>query len=135
MNNKRDSAAVVREFFAAFGQGRLDQLLALFDAHAVIEAVRGGSRTTGKPYGRYQGRDGAQEFLNGLGATFETKEFAVDGVVSDGEIAFASGRFAHVVKATGKVFRSEWALRCVVRGGLIQEYRFYEDSLAFVEAS
>lgn len=135
MNNNKSSAAVVQEFFTAFGQGQGDKLVALFDASAVIDAVRTGERNKGQLYGRYRGKDGLGEFLTGLGSTFDTKEFVVDSVVSEGEVAFASGRFRHVVKATGKVFVSEWALRCVVRGGLITEYRFFEDSAAFVQAA
>lgn len=129
------SAEVVRRFFAAFASGDGEALVATFHPEAEIVAVRDGAREAGGPYGRYRGHAGVREMVAALGATFETEAFTVDGVLGEGEVAFASGRFAHRVKATGRLFQSAWALRCVVKDGRIREYRFYEDSAAFAEAS
>ncbi len=71
----------------------------------------------------------------GLGQTFDTQAFHVDRVIGAGDVAFASGSFVHLVRATGKAFRSDWALRCLIEDGKIREYRFFEDSAAYVEAS
>lgn len=95
---------MVRAFFQAFGQGKRDEVVALFDANASIYSVRSGEPEEGRPYGTYRGQGGAQAFLEALGTLFDTKDF---------------------------VFRSEWALRCVIHQGKITEYRFYEDSEAF----
>lgn len=134
MTTTNNSADVVREFFAAFGSGDLDKLVDTFAVDAEIVAVRRSS-PNGAPYGRYAGRDGVRAFVAALGKTFDTKAFTVDHVASDGELAFANGSFIHEVRATGKPFRSDWALLCVVRDGRIREYRFFEDSAAFVAAS
>lgn len=135
MNQKATSADVVKEFFSAFGQGQLDKLAALFERDAVVQAVRSSPRVKGQLYGSYRGPEGVKEFVAGLGSTFNTKEFVVDGVVGEGETAFASGRFVHEVKTTGKLFHSDWALRCLVREGKIVEYRFFEDSQSFAQAA
>lgn len=131
----QSSAEVVRQFFAAFGKGDLEAVVAAFHPDAQIVAVRKGARGNGELYGTYRGRDGARAFISNLGKTFDTQAFTVDAVVGEGTIAFASGSFTHKVKATGRSFGSDWALRCVVEGGTIAQYHFFEDSAAFVAAS
>lgn len=133
--NAQHSADVVRSFFAAFGSGDIDGLVALFDPAAEIVAVRPGPRRDGDIHGSYSGRDGARAFVANLGAAFDTKAFAVDDVIADGDTAFASGSFTHVLRTTGKPFSSAWALRCTVRDGRIVRYHFYEDSEAYVRAA
>lgn len=134
-NNVAASTVPVRAFFAAFSTGNLDGILATFDPRAEITAVRQGRRADGQLHGTYHGEAGVRAFVTNLGATFETQAFSVEDVVGAGEVAFANGRFTHKVKATGKLFTSDWALRCQVRDGRIQAFQFYEDSAAFVEAA
>ena len=135
MPTTNSSSEVVRSFFAAFGSGDLDGIVAVFHPDAHITAVRPGARGEGQLYGSYSGAAGVREFVGTLGRLFETQAFSVDHVVGLGEVAFASGRFTHRVRATDRVFRSDWALKCVIRDGAIFEYHFYEDSAAYVEAS
>lgn len=129
------SADVVRSFFAAFGKGDVDGVVDTFHPEAEIVAVRRSGRKDGELYGRYAGKEGAKAFVATLGKTFDTKAFSVDRIGGDGELAFANGSFTHHVRATGRPFHSDWALVCVVREGKIREYRFFEDSAAFAEAS
>lgn len=133
--DKAPAKATVQAFFAAFGKGDLEALVQTFDPNAEITAVRTGERAAGQLYGSYKGHAGVREFVSGLGAAFSTKAFTVDQVIGEGEIVFASGKFTHEVKATGKLFSSDWALKCVVRGGKIVSYHFYEDSAALLQAS
>ena len=125
----------MRDFFAAFGRGDLEGLVRLFHPDAELVAVRDAPRGEGELHGSYRGEAGVRTFVAGLALSFETQAFEVDGVLGDGDVAFASGRFVHRVRSTGRLFRSEWALRCVARDGLIRSYRFYEDSAAFQRAS
>ncbi|MFT3913430.1 MAG: nuclear transport factor 2 family protein [Anaeromyxobacteraceae bacterium] len=127
------SADAVRRFFSAFGRGDVDGLVAAFHPEALVAAVREGPRDGGI-HGAYRGHAGVREFVGALGAALETEAFEVDGVVGEGDVAFASGRFRHRVRSTGRPFESAWALRCRVRDGLIQEFRFYEDSAAYEAA-
>lgn len=130
-----ESAAVVQGFFAAFGKGDFEGLVASFHPDAEIVAVRPGHPNAGEHYGTYRGQDGARTFVANLGKLFDTKAFSVDHIVGQGDVAFASGSFTHHLKSTGKPFSSHWALRCIVKDGTILRYHFYEDSSAFVEAS
>lgn len=72
-------------------------------------------------------------FLSNLGNTFDTKAFAVENIIGEGNLASANGTFTHVIKATGKSFSSDWALMCILQDGKILEYHFYEDSAKFSE--
>jgi uncharacterized protein len=130
-----NGSKIVKDFFAAFGRGDLDGVVATFHPRAEIIAVRAGSRGDGQLHGSYEGTDGARTFVTTLGALFQTQAFEVHDVVGDGNVVFASGEFVQIVKATGKPFRSSWALRCDIADGKIRHYRFFEDSASYVEAS
>jgi uncharacterized protein len=130
-----NGSKIVKDFFTAFGRGDLDGVVASFHPRAEIIAVRAGSRGDGQLYGSYEGTDGARTFVTTLGALFQTQAFEVNDVVAEGNLVFASGNFVHIVKSTGKPFRSSWALRCDIAGGKIRHFRFFEDSASYVEAS
>ena len=98
-------------------------------------SIREGERNGVQLYGTYKGKNGVKEFISNLGNAFDTKSFSVEAIISEGNIAFASGKFTHIVKSTGKGFSSDWALMCVTKDDQILEYRFYEDSAKFVEAN
>ena len=132
MNNP-SSADVVKGFFAAFGKGDLEGVVSSFDQQANIVAVRKGERR-GDHYGTYAGAEGARAFVTALGKTFDTQAFSVEHVIGEGNVAYASGSFTHKLKATGKLFVSDWALKCITEGGKILDYHFYEDSEAFRDA-
>ncbi|MFZ5895450.1 MAG: nuclear transport factor 2 family protein [Myxococcota bacterium] len=128
------SAEVVKGFFSAFGKGDVNGVVDSFHPEAMIYAVRKSERK-GNHWGSYTGKEGAKSFISALGNLFETKAFTVNHVVGEGNVAFADGTFTHKVKSTGKLFSSEWALKCLVKDNKIVEYTFYEDSAAFNDAS
>lgn len=135
MNTTQSSTETVQQFFAAFGKGDVEGIVEAFDPRANIVAVRAGRRENTEPYGSYSGKEGAREFVANLGRTFDTQAFSVDALVAHGDTAFARGSFTHKVRATGQLYSSDWALTCVVRGGKIVEYRFFEDSESFARAN
>jgi ketosteroid isomerase-like protein len=135
MTTTNVSTVPVKAFFTAFGNGDFQGILNTFDNNCSITAVRAGARDSKQIYGTYQGKEGVKAFLSNLSAAFDTKAFAVEDIVGEGNIAFASGTFTHLIKSTGKLFFSKWALKCVIRDGKILEYQFYEDSAMFLEAS
>ena len=132
--NNHSSSQVIRQFFAAFGAGDVDGVVALFHPEATITAVRAGTPSAGQHHGAYLGLVGVRAFLAKLASTFDTKAFSVDHVLGEGPMACASGQFVHQLRSTGKRFESAWALVCQVEGGLIRSYRFFEDSAAFEAA-
>lgn len=129
------STTPVKQFFSAFGKGDVDGVVSTFTPDATITAVRAGARPHGELHGTYVGTAGVHEFLAAMGTTLDTKDFTVDVIAGDGDVAFAKGAFTHIVKRTGRSFQSDWALMCRVRDGRIAEFRFFEDSAAFVAAS
>lgn len=126
---------VVQDFFNAFSNGDFSGVMNSFHDSCTVVAVRDSQRTGTQIYGTYKGKEGAKTFLTNLGNAFDTKAFSVDHIIGDDQISFANGSFTHVVKSTGKPFRSDWALMCVIKDGKILEYRFFEDSEKYSEAS
>jgi hypothetical protein len=60
----------------------------------------------------------------------------MEHITSAGDnLVTASGTFSHEVNATGKLFNSKWVQLCIIGDKKIKEYRFYEDSAAFITAS
>ncbi len=135
METVKQSKEVVQGFFNAFGSGDFDGIINSFHDSCTITAVREADRNKSQIYGTYKGKDGAKTFISNLGNAFNTKAFSVDNVVSEGSIAFANGKFTHIVKSSGKTFSSDWALMCVIKNDKIYEYHFYEDSDKFSEAN
>lgn len=87
-------------------------------------------------HGIYRTKDEAKQFLNNITSLFNTKDFTVEHILSAGDnLVITNGTFSHEVKATGKLFNSTGVQRCIIEDEKIKEYRFYEDSAAFVTAS
>lgn len=135
METVKQSKEVVQGFFNAFGNGDFNGIINSFHDSCTITAVREADRYGSQIYGTYEGEDGAKAFISNLGNAFDTKAFSVGNVIGEGNIAFANGKFTHVVKSSGKTFSSDWALMCVIKDDKIFEYHFYEDSDKFSEAS
>lgn len=134
METVKQSKEVVQEFFTAFGGGDLSGINNLFNDSCIITSIRADDTRDDQIYGTYRGKDGAKMFITKLVNTFNTKSFSVDNIISEGNIAFANGKFTHIIKSTGKYFSSDWALMCLIKDDKILEYHFYEDSQKFIEA-
>lgn len=135
METVKQSKEVVQEFFNAFSKRDFNGIINTFHDSSTITAVRDASANGSQIYGTYHGKEGLKSFLANLGTAFDTKAFSVNNVIGEGKIAFANGKFTHIVKATGKPYSSDWALMCVIKDDKIFEYHFYEDSEKFSEAS
>jgi len=131
----KQSKEVVQSFFTAFGNGDFNGVMNTFHDSCTVIGIRDSERNASQIYGTYKGKEGAKTFLSNLGNAFDTKAFSVEHVVGEGDIAFANGKFTHVVKTTGKTFSSAWALMCVIKDDKILQYNFYEDSEKFAEAN
>ena len=129
---KNEKKKVVESYFKAFGNGDMESVLNHFHPDCFIVSVKDDLRDEGQLHGSYRGKNEASVFLSNIARLFETKSFDVDLVSeTEGDVVYANGSFAHEVKATGKMFYSDWVQRCVIQDGLIKEYRFYEDSAAY----
>src|SRR6478735_3716532 len=105
---KKQSKEVVQDFFTAFGNGDFNGVINSFHDSCTVVGIRDAERVGSQIYGTYKGKDGAKTFLTNLGNAFDTKAFTIDLIIGEGDVAFANGKFTHVVKSTGKTFSSDW---------------------------
>ena len=133
---KLSNKSVVERYFDAFGEGNMDKVLKIFHPDCLIVSVKEGDRIAGQLHGSYRTRSQAEDFLANIANLFETRSFEVESIMNgDDNVVYANGTFTHMVKATGKLFYSTWVQRCVIKDGMIKEYRFYEDSAAYEKAA
>ena len=133
---KLSNKSVVEGYFDAFSKGDMDKVLEIFHPDCLIVSVKEGDRAAGQLHGSYQTRSQAKDFLANIANLFDTKSFQVESIMDgDDDVVYANGTFTHEVKATGKLFYSTWVQRCIIRDGMIKEYRFYEDSAAYEKAA
>lgn len=132
---KKQHVDVVKDYFNAFQNGDMEQVLNSFHPDCYIVSVKEEERPKEQLHGIYRTKDEAKQFLNNITSLFNTKDFTLKHISSAGDnLVMANGTFSHEVKATGKLFNSAWVQLCIIEDEKIKEYRFYEDSAAFVEA-
>ncbi|HEU5389304.1 MAG TPA: nuclear transport factor 2 family protein [Streptosporangiaceae bacterium] len=111
----------VERMFEAFGKGNLDALLETVHPESRWTYVGANPRLA---KGVFVGRDGVRKFFEGilrnLTIDFQPAEFVTE---SDTVVVFGSE--SGTVNATGQPFRNEWAMKYVVRDGLITEMAEY----------
>lgn len=122
----------IRNFLSSLAD--LDQAKKLVTPDVRFIAVREQSYDALSVYGAFEGYDGLVEFVSGLRAHFDTQQFHIDASLESEELGYASGRFEHRIRTTGRPFVSHWAVMCEFRDGKIALYRFYEDNAALEEA-
>lgn len=133
---KWNNKSVVENYFTAFSKRDMQAVLAIFHPECLIMSVREGERKNGQLHGSYQSRSQAIVFLANIARLFDTKSFVVESIMEgDANVVYANGTFTHQVKATGALFYSAWVQRCIIEDGMIKEYRFYEDSAAYEQAT
>ena len=133
---KLSNKSVVEGYFNAFGKGDMGSVLEIFHPECFIVSVKEGDRAEGQLHGSYHTKKQAKDFLANITNLFDTKDFQVEAIM-EGEqsVVYANGTFTHKVKASGKLFYSTWVQRCIIQDGMIKEYRFYEDSAAYENAT
>ena len=122
----------IRNFLSSLTD--LDQAKKLMTPDVRIIAVREKSYDALPLYGTFMGHDGLVEFVSRLRTQFDTQQFNIDASLESEELGYASGRFEHRIRTTGRHFVSHWAVMCEFRDGQIALYRFYEDNAALEEA-
>ena len=133
---EKSNVEVVQDFFNSFQKGNMEQVLNSFHPDCYIVSVKEEERPKEQLHGIYRTKEEAKQFLNNITSTFNTKDFTVQHISSArGNLVMANGTFSHEVKTTGKLFNSTWVNLCIIENEKIKEYRFYEDSAAFVAAS
>ncbi len=129
-----DCLPIVQQIFADLSAGNLEAVLQRCTDDVCFTAVRTKPCAAVPAYGTYRGKDGARQFFQKLGAAVEFGEFRLDGTAAGENLVMMHGYLRHTVRATGKVFASDWALAMQFSSGLMSHYRFYEDSAALQQA-
>lgn len=135
MTQENQNISLIQYYFDSFKQGDIEKVLNTFHDNCLIISVRNEERKKTQLHGTYRTKKNAKQFLQNIANHFNPLEFNIEEIVASKQIVFANGKFKHYVKNTGKIFISDWVQRCIIEDGKIKEYRFYEDSAAFVEAS
>ena len=122
----------VETYFACLADKDLQGMLDTLNEDIVFEA-QGPAEVP--IYGTYRGKkDGFPKFFETLRKTFKFKEFEIRQWGFSETHVFAHGYMSHVVRGTGKEFKSEWALVREVRDGRISSYTMFEDTAALKAA-
>jgi uncharacterized protein len=126
-----ENVQIVKEFFAALGNGDKQGLLAL--SAEDIEWIIPGE---GWPLaGTHRGHAGLADLLQKASDTLETSYPKPPEFVAQGDrvmvVGFATGK----IKATKKTFEDHWVFAITVRDGKVTHIKEYIDTQALARAS
>ena len=129
--NTEKNIQIVKDFFAALGNGDKQRLLAL--SAEDIEWIIPGE---GWPLaGTHRGHAGLADLLQKASAQLETSYPEPPEFVAQGDrvmvVGFAKGR----IIATNKTFEDHWVFAITVRNGKLTNIREYIDTQALARAS
>ena len=121
-----------RAFFELFGAGRIEEALERFaDTDVVLENPLPEPIPFG---GRFEGRQGFADYLQGILSGIEIERFEVDEIFAEGERVVVLGRETSRVRSTDKRYTMSWVHVLTVRDGRVQHMREYNDTAAMAAA-
>jgi ketosteroid isomerase-like protein len=121
----------VRDIYAAFGEGRVADIVArIADATTFIQP--GGSSIPWS--GVYKRPSEVAEFFGKLGAAVDVKAFTPEEYVEAGDTVVAIGRWSGTARSTGKPFESTWSMTWKFRDGKVWYYEAFEDTAVIAKA-
>jgi ketosteroid isomerase-like protein len=133
LSSPRDPRETVMTFYQALADGQSPERVAeLFSETAEWEIW--GDRDRVPWVGSRTGRAEVADFFAQLRELTEPVAFDVHRLVVEGDTVVALGQLATRVNATGRVIESAFAAHIVVSHGLIETYRFFEDTWAVSQA-
>jgi uncharacterized protein len=116
---------LIQDLYAAFGRGDIPYILERFASDIELN----GPDAPDLPYrGAYLGRKGAQQYFERIAGALEVTAFEPKTYVASGDEVMAAGSWSGKARATGKSFRTPWAMHFVVKDGQVTYGRVYEDS-------
>jgi len=129
--NEQNNKALVEKMYAAFGRGDVQTILDHL-APNVEWTMEGPSILpfVGKKIGPGQVRT----FFEGLGTTQENQKLTIDEYIVQGDTLATTGRYAAVVKATGKRFDCAVAHVFTIRDGKVVRFLDFADTAAMADA-
>jgi ketosteroid isomerase-like protein len=128
---EQQTMAVVKESFAAVGRGDNPALLRTLTED--VEWVVPGP-TVVPMTGTHRGKAGVERYYGLLRERLDVMQFEPREFYAQGDTVVVLGYFKGRVKATDRVYESDWALVYTVRDGKISRCREYYDTSAQVAA-
>lgn len=124
---------IVRDAYAAFQRGDIDQILALVDDDVEWEAVKG-AEGVAPTAGVRRGRSGVAEFFSQLAASTSFQKFEPREFIAQGDHVVAIGAYELTVAATSRRVAAEWVMVFTIRNGRVARFREWTDSAQVVRA-
>jgi uncharacterized protein len=116
---------LIQDLYEAFGRGDIPYILQQFADDIDLN----GPDAPELPYrGAYRGRKGAQQYFERIAGAIEVTAFEPKTYVASGDEVMTAGSWSGKARATGKSFKTPWAMHFVVKGGQVTYARVYEDS-------
>lgn len=125
------TADQVREFYALFAAGKLEETVARLADDFVLTNPLPDPIPFG---GRFEGAAGFLEYVEKIFAVLELETFEVEDVLCDGDRAVVIGRERSRVKATGRRYAMEWVHVLTLADGRVRSLREYNDTASMRDA-
>jgi len=122
---------IVKDFFAAMGNGDKQGLLAL-TAEDIEWIIPGEDWALA---GTHRGHAGLADLLQKASATVETSFPEPPEFVAQGDRVLVIGSATGKIKATKKPFKDDWVFAITVRSGKVANIREYIDTQALARAA
>jgi hypothetical protein len=129
--NQQQALQVAKDSFAAVGRGDIPGLLTTLTDD--VEWVVPGPSIVPMT-GHHRGKEGVSRYYALLKEKLDVLQFEPREFYTQGDTVTVLGFFRGRVKATDRVYESEWALVYTVRDGKIARCREYYDTAAQVAA-
>lgn len=131
MSTEENSQLVI-ELYTAFGQGNVPAILDLLDQDVDWYFV---GRPDDIPFaGRRHGHDAMVDFFTTIDQTVTVIEFGPREIMAFDDKVLVLGHERVKVRATDRVFETDWAHLYTIQGGKIIRLREYYDTATLAEA-
>ena len=128
--NEHENVSVVKDAYRAFGEGNLDELLALLDDSVKWFSISPPHLipTAGTRYGPEQ----VEQYFSLLRSSDQLKGCWPLEFIAEGDKVVTIGEWLSEVKASGSLIRSPWVHVFTLRDGKICEFRSFYDTAAVI---
>ena len=123
--NEQANISLLKQAYDAFNQGDIQRLLGMLaqDIEWTLPEVEGIPFT-----GKRRGIDQVADFFRVLAECQDTREFAPDRFIGQGDDVTVLGHATFVVRETGIEYSDEWCHVFRITGGKIASFKEYTDT-------
>jgi uncharacterized protein len=129
--SEQQNVALIQSIYDAFGRGDIQYIMDRLadDVEWKLEAPASISYA-----GHRRGKKEVMGFFEGIGTSETNQKLTIDHLFGQGDMVAGFGRYAGVVKSTGKSFDTAIAHYFRVRDGKVVEFVDYIDTAASADA-